>query len=513
MGLLYSREKNNMKILTLFLILALAFLLGTRMILHGDFYFLSDQARDMLLVRDIVLNHEITLIGTHSGIGGFFHGPIWLYSLAPFFVLGGGNPFTFTYYYIFIQLFTILAGFFLVKNLYDYKTGVFAAFILAFNPVLWKTVPNTYGINLIPLLFIFIIFGLIKFLRGDKKYFVLSSFFAGLSLHFETALSLVLLPSLVVIFILGQKKKLNIKVALASIASYLVAISTFIIFDLRHNFLMYNSLLAIVSSKEHGKGYLYFGQRIQEHLNSLSNVYANFLFDSNKLLLLLSILIFVGGIYFVQKNKNYTKEALFLFVFPVLIFVFFLFYPYPIYSEYVLGLTIPVAIFFAICAKNITTVFWGKCLLFIFITLNFYLVFNHLSVYREYKPDLSSGSYQNQNQVIDWIIKDAGGKNFGYFVYTPETFTYGADYLFWYKTKRLNNLAENKKLDPTYLIMYPLLKGDNGAYLFWKENIIKTKAKPILAKVFPGEIVVEKLDLSKDSERVDQNYFQNLIFR
>lgn len=517
----YSKKRKvinifnkNKKYLLLFLILALAFLLGAPMILHGDFYFLSDQARDMLLTRDIVLNHEITLIGTHSGIGGFFHGPIWLYSLAPFFIIGGGSPFAFTYYFILIQLLTILAGFFITKNLYGYKIGISSAFILALDPVLWKSVPNTYGINLIPLIFIFIIFSLIKFLKGDRKYFIIASFFAGISLHFETALSLVLIPALfVVFFAFSSKKRLNVKLGIMSVGSYLIAILSFILFDLRHNFLMFNSLIVTVASKEHGQGYLYFGQRIKDHLQSLISIYSGFLFDANKLLIIVTMLIGVGGLYLMRKNKKNISEAVLLFTFPILCFVFFSFYPYRIYSEYVLGLTIPIVLFFALCVKNIKHTIWGKLFIFLFMLINFCLVFNHLSMFNKYQQNLTAGSFRNQENVVNWIISDSKENKFGYFVYTPETFTYGMDYLMWYKTKNLGGTAESKKLSTSYLIMYPPLEGDSSAHLFWKENIIKTKTKSINTKIFPGNIIVEKVDLSKDTEEVDQNYFQNLIFR
>src|ERR1035437_2616278 len=107
--------------LFLLLILLLSFLLGSRMILAGDFYYLFDQARDYLLVKNIVDTHSLALIGTHSGLGGFFHGPLWLYMLAPIYILGHGNPFSFTYFYIGLQLATVLVGYLVGSKLYGNK--------------------------------------------------------------------------------------------------------------------------------------------------------------------------------------------------------------------------------------------------------------------------------------------------------------------------------------------------------------------------------------------------------
>jgi len=90
----------------------------------GDFFYLFDQARDYLLTQSIVQTHSLALIGTHSGLGGFFHGPLWLYMLAPVYILGKGNPFTFTYFYIGLQLFTIFIAYLVGRRLYGNKGGL-----------------------------------------------------------------------------------------------------------------------------------------------------------------------------------------------------------------------------------------------------------------------------------------------------------------------------------------------------------------------------------------------------
>src|SRR5258708_39849945 len=84
--------------LLLFIVL-FSFSLGAKMFFHNDFFYLADQARDYLLTQNIAQTHKIPLIGTHSGLGGFFHGPFWLLYLLPFYLIGSGNPFTFTYAY------------------------------------------------------------------------------------------------------------------------------------------------------------------------------------------------------------------------------------------------------------------------------------------------------------------------------------------------------------------------------------------------------------------------------
>ncbi len=100
---------KKLKWVLLFLILFLAFLLGARIILSGDFFYLYDQARDYLLVKNVVVNHSLILIGNRSGLGGFFHGPIWIYLLVPVYILAKGSPFGLAYFYVGLELFTVFA--------------------------------------------------------------------------------------------------------------------------------------------------------------------------------------------------------------------------------------------------------------------------------------------------------------------------------------------------------------------------------------------------------------------
>ena len=88
------------------------------------------------------------------------------------------------------------------------------------------------------------------------------------------------------------------------------------------------------------------------------------------------------------------------------------------------------------------------------------------------------------------------------------------DYLFyWYGKIHQSTIFESQKDKITYLILYPHLANDNGAYTFWKKNILKTQGQVILSKTFYGGITVQKLLIEKTEPPVDPNYYQGLIFR
>jgi len=491
------------------------------MILAGDFFYLFDQARDYLLVKNIVDTHSLALIGTHSGLGGLFHGPSWLYMLVPFYILGKGNPLAFTYSYIVLQLFTVFAAYIVGSKLYGSKGGLLISLLIALSPVTWSTVQNTIGVNVEPLVFLGLFYFLIKFLRGDKYFFIFAAFFAGLSLQFETALPLVLFPVLLIVYCLFAKSVKDIKLILLSLASYILSLATFILFDLRHKFLMTTAILSTFSGGQKGKGYLDLAARISAHFNSLLGVYRSVLFKEDTLLTILLVIIFAYAIYLIIKNKiNPTaggkKEFIFLLFFPIIAFCFFVFYPYPIWPEYVLGLLIPVALAFYLAIITVWENIVGKILVSLFFIITFLNVFTFIQnqYFQKYQLNNSSGSYLNQKAVVDWIFKDAGSGKFGYFVYTPETFTHGMDYLIsWEAKSNPGKIPSTNKELTTYLILYPHMARDEGAYTFWKKNVIRTQGQVILQKKFKGGITVEKLLIEKFEPAVDPNYYQGLLFR
>lgn len=513
---------HKFNLLMLAIILFITFLLSSHMILKGDFFFLADQGRDYLLTKSIVVDHKLTLIGTHSGLGGFFHGPLWLYILTPVFLIGKGNPIYFAYFYIIQALVTVVISYFVGKRLYGEKIALVFALIVGLSPIVWANVPITIGVNVMPLLYVLLLYFVVKYLRGNSYSFIFVAFLTGLAFQFETASAIALVPVIIATFFINVKNIKNIKLIFYSILSFIISMGTFILFDLRHQFLMTKALLSVFYTKTHEKGYLIMSKRISDHLSSLFGVYKGMLIEQINWFNLFLIIGFIGiSIYIIWsylKNKilpKYFKEFIYLLVFPVANFIIYIFYGYPIWPEYVLGLMIPVALSLTLVLFFFTNKKLGVLFVSLFTLIYLFFAFSEIlnSYFTPFVHNQTAGSYINQEKVVNWIFNDANGNKFGYFVYSPDTFTYGMDYLFWINGKKYDYLPISKKLPITYLIMYPSLQNDLGAHNFWKKNVIRTNGKIIYKKVFMGNITVEKLSITENESPVDPNYYQDLIFR
>src|SRR3990172_11222563 len=67
-------------------------------VLSGNYLFGFDQGRDYLAVKNIVVDHKPTLIGSEVGAGGaglngIFQGPLYYYFLSIPFLLTKGDPY------------------------------------------------------------------------------------------------------------------------------------------------------------------------------------------------------------------------------------------------------------------------------------------------------------------------------------------------------------------------------------------------------------------------------------
>ena len=90
---LARKQKNYLTIICSITLLILAFFLRSKIFIAGDFLFLPDQARDLLLVKEMVENGKLPLIGARGMSGGYvFHGPMWIWLLGIPFLIFQGNP-------------------------------------------------------------------------------------------------------------------------------------------------------------------------------------------------------------------------------------------------------------------------------------------------------------------------------------------------------------------------------------------------------------------------------------
>jgi 4-amino-4-deoxy-L-arabinose transferase-like glycosyltransferase len=509
------------------LILLLAFLLRANLYVHHDFNFFLDQARDMMLVKQIAFDHKMTLIGARSGLGGIFHGPLWLYMIAPFFVIAQGDPFwTLVPLFLLVSLGIVAAGFFIGKSLYDSWTGLLFSLLLAMSPPLLEANLITTNAQVMPLIFLLYLFFVIKFLRGSEKYFIPAIIAIGLGFHFESAFAIFLIP-LTVLLLIIRRSLPKMKTVVISFVGFFLAVSNFLFFEIRHQFLMTHAVLTLFAGKVQPlkgyENYANFGFRTMDRISLLRQYFFESIFQPNIFIYIFIIcLVVAAGIVLFWKKKRsrdlieQRKEFLFIFLIPFLYFGIYLFYPLPLWGHYILPLSITSALLLAVSLRQVTDFLLGKICIALFLILITIPVLtgikNTYLTSQAYIPAID-GSYRNQLAAVQKVFVDAKGSSFGYFEYSTAILTYNMDYLMWWQGREHKYLPPSQKFPTTYLIMYPQPASDLHAQEFWKKNVIKTRGKMLQRWVMQGGITIEKLQISEGEQPVDPNYYQNLLFR
>ncbi len=204
-----------------------------------DFHY--DQGRDAMIIWRLWHEHKFFLIGPVTGLEGIFLGPFYYYLIAPFYLIGGGNPVIPS---IFLSLLTVMALVILYltgKEIGGKTTGFIALIIGAFsNHIIFS---NRWLSNPTPIYLssILIFYFMILILKRPKFYYwYLVYLLVGVSLQFELASAIFYLPILI-IFTIWQKPKLKIFI-LSAFLLFLTLIPQ-ILFNFRHDNILINNII------------------------------------------------------------------------------------------------------------------------------------------------------------------------------------------------------------------------------------------------------------------------------
>src|SRR3989344_6421861 len=84
------------------------------------------------IVKDVVVNGHLRLVGQETSAPGIFIGPLFYYLLIPFFLLLNMDPAGVTILGIIVGILTILSYYFVLSKLFNKTAGLIAGFLHAF---------------------------------------------------------------------------------------------------------------------------------------------------------------------------------------------------------------------------------------------------------------------------------------------------------------------------------------------------------------------------------------------
>lgn len=457
-------KKNLSLVLLLIILLAASYfrILGT---FTNSFAFTYDVGRDMLRVSEIINAHKIPLIGFTTGVEGIFYGPWWYYILAVPFFLSGGDPQFIAGFIALTGIVTIILLYVLGRQIGDNKLGLVLAFLAAFSPALIGLSTQIWNPNIAPILITISLLLINKILKNPSS---LAFFFFGIisSLLIDTEIVfglLLFISNCVGLFLLSRKTIITKKV-LFFIPGVLIILAPRIIFEFRHQFLMTSTLIRLFNvQKEASKAITL--QSIMDKLNIFFGLYADTLTNGSKIIAGILLLILLGClIVYYRKIAHPAKQFLLLSLIIIVTFmVGIIGFSHDIWSHYLVGLPVYFCLFTGILlyysAKNIKL---GSAGLLFILTVLIWINVKPAQILADLGKPIWEGDaavYRNQVAVVDYVYKQASGRNFEFTAYSPAVFAYPYDYLFaWYGEKKYHYSPTKQHQELFFVIIEPDLQ-------------------------------------------------------
>ena len=433
--------------LILILILFIGFFFRTYQIVER-FEFAHDGDLYSWIIKDIVDNGHLRLIGQLTSAPGIFIGPLFYYSLIPFFAITNMDPIGALILVTLLGLLTIYSYYFVLSKIFSYEVGLIGSFLYA---VLIVTVNSDRWV--VPtvttsLWAVWYLYTLVMLSRRKWSHLYLLGLLIGLIWHVHIAL----LPALlaVPVSLLFAKQIPSVKYILGFAVSLFSASLPFLIFELRHGMSQTLSFMNNFSDPEQGiaPGIYKFKlvlDMIAKNINSLFFSPQSSRFTEN---IVFIFAILLSPLFFIKKKLG---EFLILYSWIIGLILFFSF-SHTLISEYYFSSF--NVIFIALISLLIYILFksstFGKILTILILSI--VLVKNiHFLI----TGDFYNKGYLEKKAVVNFIKQDAEKKGFpcfGISYITAQGENVGFRYLFF--LNKMHILRPSLEV-PVYNIVIP----------------------------------------------------------
>jgi 4-amino-4-deoxy-L-arabinose transferase-like glycosyltransferase len=464
--------KKYWSTILLICILALGAYLRLHMI-RNYMTFLGDEGRDVLIVKRMLVDHKFTLLGPTASVGGFFLGPIYYYFMMPFLWASGLDPVGPAIGVALVGIATIFLVYYAGKKFFSETAGLVSASLYALSPLVISYSRSSWNPNPVPFVAMILIYLLWKLIVKPNRVTALGIGFAlgiGLQLHY---LFLFLFVLVGVWYLINYKKISFWKTTLETIVGFVIGISPFLAFEVRHGFANTQTVLRFIfAGKDTGFsadsflntindvsfrifGRLVFRIPLKEVYQNYPSWYITSLIVVTKFAMYVTLLMF-GSVflysftrvqkYIHQKILGISKQTLvgvtlLLLWFLVVVFLFGL-YRKAIY-DYYFGIFFPLPfLFIGYVISRVFEVRWGKYIaIILWVGL---LVFNWQGRPFIYEPN---NQLEQVKKIASVAFEKTDGKPFNFALITDGNSDHGYRYFFeiW---GRPPVVIENTQNDP-----------------------------------------------------------------
>lgn len=222
--------------------------------IDGYMTFLGDEGRDVIIVRNLLVNADPILIGPGTSVGGMYLGPLYYYFMAPFLLLSNFSPVGPAVGVALLGIATIylvyLAGF----EWFSKTAGLISSALFAISPTVITFSHSSWNPNIMPFFALLSVYAIWKaytsrvasrevgwwlIICAVSFAFVLQSHYLGL-----------LLAPVIFIYWFLSKPKTYIPYTIYSILIFLFLMSPLLAFDIRHDWMNSRALYKFLTVRD-----------------------------------------------------------------------------------------------------------------------------------------------------------------------------------------------------------------------------------------------------------------------
>ena len=402
-------------------------------------------------VKDIVFDKHPRLIGQLTSVQGVFIGPLFYYSLIPFYWITGWDPIGSVAWSWVIGIAAITSVYVLLRRLYGHTPAAIACLIYAASAGISGIERSVVPTAAVVLWSVWFYYAVNRLFQGHKK--SLYGIAVLVSLIWHLNLALVLLTPLALIGVLLHRKNYTIKDILLPVLLCILLSAPLLAFEVRHNFVQTRAVFSSFTASDvapaaglsdkvsHVLRYVYRHASVV-FIYYIPDWYSQYLTPA-------ILLIGIAVLAFLKKIPRYT---IFLFSAWILFyFAFFTLHPINLSEYYLDGLSILWITASSLILGHLFRIGQaGRILASVCLTL---FLFHNINIFLVSHP--GNVGYLQKKALVEFIASDS--RSHGYpcisvSYMTNPGYNLGYRYLYW-----LNRLHVNQpvSLSPVYTIVFP----------------------------------------------------------
>jgi 4-amino-4-deoxy-L-arabinose transferase-like glycosyltransferase len=417
--------------------------------LQERFLYAHDGDLASWIVKDIVVDKHLRLIGQLTSSPGIFIGPLFYYSLIPFYLLTGMDSIGGLAIPVIIGISTIISIYWVTKKLFSQTAAGFVSLIYAASFSISQTEREMVPTTPVMLWSVWFLYFAHRLFIGDKKSLIWLAVLFSLVWHINLALALVF--PVILLAVIRHWKIYKITDFFKPILIFIILSAPLWLFEVKHNFIQTRALAATLISS---------GSQSADHISKIAHVilYAaknsTGVFWNNSFnwsVYLIPGILLAGFLYLIIKKRI---PRFYLVIFPVWIFFDVVFFAYQSLnlSEYYLN---SMNILWVILAGLLLAEFWSsRYTKFISLLIITMIIGYNLNLL--FTSNINRFGYNEKKALVSYIQSDA--KKHGYpcvsvsYITNPG-YNLGYRYFFYLAGLHVN---QPKSGSPVYSIIFPL---------------------------------------------------------